>query len=56
MCTVVIDKRKYVIVEQKAYEKLQVLAAQKTTAVKKMPLAAGKKRAYKLIDAWAKGK
>ena len=42
--------------EQKEYEKLQLLAAQKIAPAKKLSLAAGKKHAYKLIDKWAKGK
>lgn len=43
-------------VDKKKFDKLQLLAAQKTTPVKKLSLAAGKKHAYKLIDTWAKGK
>jgi hypothetical protein len=56
MSTVVTDKKKYVIVEQKAYDKLQLLAAQKNTPSKKMTLAAGRKKAYRMIDEWAKEK
>lgn len=44
------------MIEQEDYNKLQLLAAQKTLPVKKLTLAAGKKHAYKLIDKWAKGK
>jgi len=56
MDTLTIDKKKFVVMEQKEYEKLQLLAAQKTASAKKLSLAAGKKHAYKLIDKWAKGK
>jgi hypothetical protein len=56
MSSVIIDKKKYVIIEQKAFDRLQLLAAQKAKPAKKLSLAAGKKHAYKLIDAWAKGK
>ena len=44
------------VLEQKEYDKLRLLAAQKTAPAKKLSLAAGKKHAYKLIDKWAKGK
>jgi len=56
MGTLTIDKKKFVVLEQKEFDKLQLLAAQKTTPVKKLSLAAGKKLAYKLIDKWAKEK
>jgi hypothetical protein len=56
MGTLIIDKKKFVVIEQKKYDKLQLLAAQKTTPAKKLSLAAGKKHAHKLIDKWAKGK
>jgi len=56
MGTLTIDKKKFVVIEQKEFEKLQLLAAQKNTPVKKLSLAAGKKHAYKLIDKWAKEK
>jgi len=56
MDTLTIDKKKFVVIEQEEYNKLQLLAAQKTVPVKKLTLAAGKKHAYKLIDKWAKGK
>jgi hypothetical protein len=56
MNTLTIDKKKYVIIEQKKFEKLQLLAAQKTQATKKLSLREGKKLAYKLIDKWAKEK
>lgn len=56
MDTLTIDKKKFVVIEQEEYNKLQLLVAQKTVPVKKMALAAGKKRDYKLIEKWAKGK
>jgi hypothetical protein len=49
-----IDKKKYIVIEQKKFEKLQLLAAQKSAPVKKLSLYNGKKLAYKLIDAWQK--
>jgi hypothetical protein len=56
MGTLTTDKKKFVVIEQKEFDKLQLLAAQKTTTAKKLSLTAGKKYAYRLIDKWAKGK
>jgi hypothetical protein len=56
MNTIIIDNKKYVVVEQEIFENLQAKAASKTTQQKKLSLATGKKHAYKLIDKWAKGK
>lgn len=56
MGTLIIDKKKFVVLEQKEYDKLQLIAAQKTPPVKKLSLAAGKKLGYQLIDKWAKEK
>ena len=56
MGTLTINKKKFVVLEQKEFDKLQLLAAQKTPPVKRLSLAAGKKLAYKLIDKWAKEK
>lgn len=56
METLTIDKKKFVILEQSVFDKLQLLAAKKITPAKKITLNAGKKHAYKLIDKWAKGK
>jgi hypothetical protein len=56
MNTVILDKKKYVIIEQEKFEELQLEAARKSEPVKKMSLAKGKQHAYKLIDKWAKGK
>jgi hypothetical protein len=56
MGTLTLNKKKFVVIEQKEFEKLQLLAAQKNAPAKKLSLSAGKKHAYKLIDKWAKGK
>lgn len=56
MGTLIIDNKKFVVMQQKEYDKLQLMAAQKTEPVKKLSLAAGKKLAYNLIDKWAKEK
>ena len=56
MGTLTIDKKKFVVIEQKEFDKIQLLAAQKSIPAKKLSLAAGKKHAYKLIDQWSKGK
>lgn len=56
MDTLKIDKKKYVVVEQKIFDKIQMLAARKNKPAKKMSLAEGKKHAYKMIDKWAKEK
>ena len=56
MGTLTIDKKKFVVIEQKEFDKLQLLADQKAAPARKLSLAAGKKHAYKLIDKWAKGK
>lgn len=56
MNTIVLDKKKYVIIEQEKFEELQLKAAQKTDPVKKLSLPKGKQHAYKLIDRWAKEK
>ncbi len=53
---ITINKKKYVVVEQTAFEKIQAVAASKTIPQKKLSLKAGKKLAYRLIDTWAKGK
>ncbi|WP_190277384.1 hypothetical protein [Taibaiella lutea] len=54
METITLSNKKYVVVEQKKFEKLQTLAAQKMPSHKKLSLNEGKKYAYKLIDKWAK--
>jgi hypothetical protein len=55
MGTLIIDKKKFVVIEQKDFDKIQLLAAKKTAPVKKLTLTAGRKHAHKLIDEWAKG-
>ena len=50
MGALTIDKKKFVVIEQKEFDKLQLLAAQKTAPSRKHSLAAGKRHAYKLID------
>ena len=56
MNTLVIDKKKYVVVEQGEYDKLLEKAASKRPAARKLTLEEGKKLAYKLIDRWHKEK
>ena len=56
MGTLTIDKKKFVVLEQKEFDRIQLLAAQKSKPAKTLSLIAGKKHAYKLIDQWAKGK
>lgn len=56
MVTLTLDNKKFVVIEEKEFNKLQLLAAQKSSPVKKFTLAAGKKNAYKLIDKLAKEK
>lgn len=56
MNTVVIDNKKYVVVEAKTYEKLQEKAARATPPIKKLTLQHAKSHAYKLIDKWTKEK
>lgn len=56
MGTLTINKKKFVVIEQKEFDKIQLLAARKSVPAKKLSLNAGKKHALKLIDKWAKGK
>ena len=56
MNTIVLGKKKYVVIEQERFEELQLKAAQKTEPVKKLSLLKGKQHAYKLIEKWAKEK
>ena len=56
METITIQKKQYVVVEQKQFEKLQKIAASKTIPQKKLTLSQGKAHAFKLIEEWAKGK
>ncbi len=56
MNRLILDSKKYIVVEQNSFEKLQIKAAQKMQPVKKLSLFKSKEYAYKLIDAWAKEK
>jgi hypothetical protein len=56
MESLTINKTKFVVIEQKEFDKIQLTAAQKTPLVKKLSLTAGRKHALKLIDKWAKEK
>ena len=56
METLTLDNKRFVVIEQNEFDKLQLLAAKKTTPAKKLSLTTGKKHAYKMIDKWAKGK
>lgn len=52
MNTIVLDKKKYVVVAQKEYNKLVEKAAAKAPSARKMSLAEAKKSAHSLIDKW----
>jgi hypothetical protein len=52
MNTLILDKKKYVVVAQKEYNKLLEKAASKTPSARKMSLSEAKKSAYALIDKW----
>ena len=54
--TLVINKKKYVVVERSEYDKLLEKAASKRPIARKLSLVEGKKLAYKLIDNWHKEK
>ncbi len=56
MNTLVINKKKYVVVERSEYDKLLEKAASKRPVARKLSLDEGKKLAYKLIDNWHKEK
>lgn len=56
MNTLVINKKKYVVVEQVEYDRLLKKAASKKPVARKLSLDEGKKLAYKLIDQWHKKK
>lgn len=56
MNTLVINKKKYVVVEQKEYDRLLEKAASKRPVARKLSLDEGKKLAYKLIDSWHREK
>ncbi len=50
--TLIINKKKHVVLEEKEFNKLQLLAAQKSASSKNLMLAVGKKYAYNLIKVW----
>lgn len=54
MQTFTIDKKKFVIIEKKEFEKIQTLAAGKIPTAKELYLAAGRKYGPKIIDKWIK--
>ena len=56
MNTLIIEKKKYVVIPEKEYETLLTKVVRKRPEVKKLTLEQGKKLAYKLIDKWAKEK
>jgi len=56
MTTLNIENKEYVVIPRKEYDDLRTKAALKAVSAKKLSLAEGKKKAYKLIDKWAKGK
>ena len=56
MNRLVIDRKEYVLIEQKEYESLRKKAVLKTPSARVLSLNEGKKLAYSLIDKWAKGK
>ena len=56
MDTLVIDNKKYIMLEAKAFEELHENAACKTAPVKKLSLKEGEKHACKLVDKWSKEK
>ena len=56
MNQIVIDKKKYVLVESKEYDKLRKQAASKKPSARKLTLSEGKAYAYSLIDKWHKEK
>ena len=47
MKTLKIDKKIFIVIEQNKFSKIQLLAAQKNTIVKKISLNEGKKHALK---------
>ena len=56
MNTLVIDKKKYVLLEQADYNNLIKQVALKKTTARRFSLSKGKKNAYDLIDKWHKEK
>ncbi len=56
MTTVVIDKKKYVILSEKEYQTLQKKAALKSKPEKLLSIASARTRSKKLISKWANEK
>ncbi len=56
MNTLILNKKKYVVVEQHEYDRLLEKAALKQPGARKLNLNEGKKLAYKQIDTWHKEK
>jgi hypothetical protein len=56
MTTLILNKKKYVVVEQREFDKLLEIAARKKPLARKLSLAEGKKLAYSLVDKWDKEK
>lgn len=54
MNTLIIDRKKYVVIGQREYENLLEKAAFKKPSARKLSLTEGKKLAFKLIDKWHK--
>ncbi len=54
MNTFSIDNKKYVVIEEKQFEQLQLLAARKNKPVMKLSLKEGEKLSYKLMNKLAK--
>ena len=52
MNTLVLNKKKYVVVEQSEYDQLRQKAASKNPSARKLTLSEGKKVAYALVDKW----
>jgi len=48
--TLIIDKKKYVVIPQEDYNKLMKKAASNTPSARKLSLAEGKSMAYSMID------
>lgn len=53
MTEIVIDKKKYVLLPQKDYQKLQKKAALKTKSQKLLSVAEAREYSKKLINKWA---
>ena len=52
MTQIIIDKKKYVLLPEKEYKALLIMAALKSKSIKKLALAQGRKYNKKLIRKW----